>query len=145
MSFLNASNSLDVSAQQLRKLLLRLNNPMRPWLIRDGSPEGADLIAEWKSDDPDWRQVLEDLAVPLTFQIHLRLDVRTRELLARDRLVQWRRDADDRLVEYRDAGDLYLSWSGNSNCRHHVITTEDIKIPVQQCVDDAGWSYRALA
>ena len=63
---------------ELHGCLLQLNSPARPWLIRDGVPEGVDLVAEWKSGDPDWRQVLEDLAVALTFQIHLRLDADNR-------------------------------------------------------------------
>lgn len=130
---------------ELRDLLLQLNNPARPWLIRDGASEGADLVAEWKSDDPDWRQVFDDLAVALTFQIHLRLDGQRRELRAVDRLVEWRRDAEEPLqwVECHDTGDLRLSWSGNSNCQHYQITTDDIKMLIQQCVADAGWTYRA--
>jgi len=74
--------------------LLQLNSPARPWLIRDGAADGVDLVAEWKSDDPDWRQVLEDLAVVLTFQIHLRLDGERREVHAVDHVVEWRHDAE---------------------------------------------------
>jgi hypothetical protein len=133
-----------VGPQELRDRLLRLNNPAIAWLVRDGSPEGVDLIAGWKSDDPDRRQVLEDLSVALTFQIHLRLDVAAQELLVQDWLVDWRRDPEDpqQWIEYRDTGNLHLSWSGNSNCQHHLITTDDIKVLIQQCVADAGWAYR---
>jgi hypothetical protein len=130
----------------LRDRLLRLNSASRPWLIHASGPEGVDLTAGWKSDDPDWRQVLEDLAVALTFQIHLRLEPDTRELLVQDQMVEWRRDPDDPLqwIEYRDTGNLQLAWSGSSNCQHHLITTDDIKIPIQQCVADAGWTYRVV-
>ena len=41
-----------------------------------------------------------------------------------------------------DTGDLQLFWSGNSNCMHHLITTDDIKIPIQQCAAAAGWAYQ---
>ncbi|MEZ0052713.1 hypothetical protein ABIA30_003735 [Mycobacterium sp. MAA66] len=129
---------------ELRDRLLGLNNPARPWLIRDGAGEEVDLVAQWKSDDPDWRQVLEDLSVVLTFQVHLRLDVEAREVHAVDRLVEWRRDPEDprHWLEFHDTGDLHLSWSGNSNCQHYLITTDDIKVPIQGCAADAGWVYR---
>lgn len=133
---------MTVGQLELHDRLLALNGPARSWLIRDGDAQGVDLIAEWKSGDPDWRQVLEDLAVALTFQMHLRLDPDNRELVVQDHLVQWRRGPDDRWIEYRDTGDLYLTWPGNSNCRHHLITTDDIKIPIQRCVADADWGYR---
>lgn len=126
----------------LRDRLLGLNNPARPWLVR--ADADADLVIEWKADDPDWRQILEDLAVSLTFQIQLRLDTDTRELRVLDRLVQWRRNPEEpgQWEECQDTGDLRLSWSGNSNCRHYLITTDDIKGVVQQCAAEAGWAYR---
>jgi len=133
---------LAVGPRQLRERLLQLNDPAIAWLIRDGSPDGVDLIVEWKTDDPDWRQVLEDLEVPLSYQMHLHLDPDTRELLFHDRLVQWRRDIDDRWVECCDTGDLHLVWSGNSNCRHYLISVEHIKVAIWQCVHDVGWDYR---
>ena len=126
---------------ELHGCLLQLNSPARPWLIRDGVPEGVDLVAEWKSGDPDWRQVLEDLGVALTFQIHLRLDADNRLVHAVDHLIEWRQDAEGQWIECHDTGDLQLFWSGNSNCMHHLITTDDIKIPIQQCAADAGWTY----
>ncbi|MUM06468.1 hypothetical protein FZI93_02440 [Mycobacterium sp. CBMA361] len=129
----------------MRDRLLQLNSPTRPWSIRDGGPEDVDLVAEWKSDDPDWRQVLEDLAVALTFQTHLRLDTEQRLLHAVDHVVEWRPDpeAPGQWVECHDRGDLQLFWSGNSNCMHYLLTTDDIKIPIQQCAADAGWTYQA--
>lgn len=127
----------------LHDRLLQLNSPARPWLIRDGAAEGVDLVAEFKSDDPDWRQVLEDLAVALSYQIQLRLDAEQRLLHAVDHLVEWRQDAEGQWLECHDTGDLQRFWSGNSNCMHHLITTDDIKLPIQQCAADAGWTYRA--
>ena len=129
----------------VRDRVLDLNSPARPWQIRDGSPEGVDLVAEWKSDDPDWRQVLEDLSVALTFQIHLRVDHEHRCLWGTDHVIEWGRDPEDprAWMEFRDQGDLQLSWSGNSNCQHHAISTEDIKISIAQCVSGIGWTYAA--
>ena len=126
---------------ELRDGLLRLNTPARPWLIHDGAAQGVDLIAEWKSDDPDWRQVFEDLEVALTYQVHLRLDVELSALCMVDHLIEWQRDAESgQLVERHDSGDLRLSWSGNSNCMHYLLSTEDIKAPIRQCAADMGWT-----
>jgi hypothetical protein len=128
----------------MRERLLSLNNPSSPWLIRDGAAEGVDLVAEWKSDDPDWRQVFEDLAVALTFQVHMRVDPERREVRLLDHLVEWRRDPEEpgQWMEFHDTGDLHLSWSGNSNCLRYLITTDDIKTPIRECVADAGWRCR---
>ncbi|MDR3659443.1 MAG: hypothetical protein P4L86_03340 [Mycobacterium sp.] len=127
----------------MRDRLLSLNSPSRSWLIRDGTAEGADLVAEWKSDDPDWRQVFEDLSVALTFQVHMCLDAEKRELRVLDHLVEWRRGPEEppQWMECHDTGDLHLSWSGNSNCLRYLITTDDIKCPIRRCVADAGWTY----
>ena len=129
---------------ELRDRLLRLNTPARPWLIRDGAAQGVDLIAEWKSDDPDWRQVLEDLDVALTYQVHLRLDAELSALSMVDHITEWQRDAESgQLVERRDSGDLWLSWSGNSNCMRYLLSTEDIKAPIRRCGADVGWTCRS--
>lgn len=127
----------------LRDRLLSLNDPGRPWLIRDGALDGTDLVAEWNADDPDWRQVLEDLAVVLTFQVRIQLDAQASELCLVDHIVEWQRDPESgQLIERRDSGDLWLSWSGNSNCRHYLLSTEDIKAPIRECATDAGWTCR---
>ena len=40
-----------IQAADLRTALLALNRDSAPWQIRDGAPEGCDLVAEWKIVD----------------------------------------------------------------------------------------------
>lgn len=41
----------------LREALLGLNRDSAPWQVRDGAPEGVDLVAEWKIVDARWYEI----------------------------------------------------------------------------------------
>jgi hypothetical protein len=42
------------SADALRAALLAANRDTAPFIVRDGGPEGVDLVAEWKIVDARW-------------------------------------------------------------------------------------------
>ncbi|PQM47541.1 hypothetical protein [Mycobacterium talmoniae] len=44
--------------EHLRAVLLALNRPGQRWTIRDGAPEGVDLVAEWQIVDANWQENL---------------------------------------------------------------------------------------
>lgn len=48
-----ASGVARQSPEALRDALLGLNRDSAPWQVRDGAPEGVDLVAEWKIAMPN--------------------------------------------------------------------------------------------
>ncbi|MEU0098045.1 hypothetical protein [Streptomyces sp. NPDC006267] len=58
-------------AQELRAALLGLNRPDVPYVISDGSAQGADLVAEWRIDEPAWQTFF--IGSQLTHAIRIRM------------------------------------------------------------------------
>ena len=50
-----ADDVAPASAKDTRTALLALNRPDLPYVIRDGAPEDADLVAEWRLAEPTWQ------------------------------------------------------------------------------------------
>lgn len=42
--------------QDVYRALLALNRPDAAFVVRDGSPEGVDLVSEWRILDPGWHE-----------------------------------------------------------------------------------------
>lgn len=60
--------------EQVYAALYALNRPDVPYLVRDGQPEGVDLVAELKIDDEHWTGLLREWGVSTQFQILMQLD-----------------------------------------------------------------------
>lgn len=132
----------------LRDRLLGLNNPAIPWLVRDGSPEGVDLIAEWKGADPAWRRVFDGVNLNLTFQVHMRFNAAKQELRVQDRMTDWTRDTDidspNRLVETHKSGNLVIETVGSVDGTKYSFTTAEMKDAIKQTVTGSGWTHRSM-
>jgi hypothetical protein len=61
------------SAEEVRTALLGLNRPDAPYVIRDGAPEGADLVAEWRVRDPAWENFFVRSQLSRAVRIRMRL------------------------------------------------------------------------
>ncbi|MFD6276266.1 hypothetical protein ACFWFI_11950 [Streptomyces sp. NPDC060209] len=59
------------SAEELRTALLSLNQPDVPYVIRDGAAYGADLVAEWRIDEPAWQTFF--IGSQLTHAVRIRM------------------------------------------------------------------------
>jgi hypothetical protein len=143
-----APDVVAVGPQELRDRLLRLNNPALAWLVRDGSPEKVDLIAEWKGDDPAWRRIFDAVSVNLTFQVHMRFNPEKTELRVQDRMVDWKLDRDldspNRLVETHESGNLKIETTGSVDGTKYSFNTVEIKDAIKQTVTSSGWTHRAV-
>ncbi|BAG18249.1 MULTISPECIES: hypothetical protein [Streptomyces] len=58
-------------AEELRAALLGLNRPDVPYVISDGSAQGADLVAQWRIDEPAWQTFF--IGSQLTHAIRIRM------------------------------------------------------------------------
>ncbi|GAA4006591.1 hypothetical protein [Streptomyces plumbiresistens] len=61
------------SAEEVRTALLGLDRPDAPHVIRDGAPEGADLVAEWRVRDPAWENFFVRSQLSRAVRIRMRL------------------------------------------------------------------------
>lgn len=140
-----APDVVAVSSQELWQRLMRLNDPRAPWHVRGGAPEGVDLVAEWKSEDPVWRPIFDEINLNETFQIHMRFDHEKSELRAKDKMLEWRQSSDDPLRRVRAdvSGDLHVTASVTVNGHHYEFDTDYMKNPIRDTVTSSGWTYRA--
>jgi hypothetical protein len=139
---------IPVGELELRDRLLRLNNSAIAWRVRDGSPEGVDLIAEWNGDDPAWRRLFDGVGLNLTFQVHMRFDAAKVELRVQDKMVDWTRDSDfnspNRWIETHESGNLRIETSGDVDGTKYTFNTVEMKDAIKATVTSSGWTHRAV-
>ena len=61
-------------AATLRTALLALNRESAPWQVRDGAPEGVDLVAEWKIVDARWYEIFAKASLTKILKVLMKLD-----------------------------------------------------------------------
>jgi len=144
-----APDVVPVSQMELRERLLRLNDPARAWLIRAGSPEGVDLVAEWKGDDPAWRPTFDGVGLNLTFQVYMRFDSEKTELRVQDRMIDWTLDRDmdtnNGWVETHNKGNLRVETTGRIDGVKYTFSTGEMKDAIKSTVTGSGWTHRSVA
>jgi hypothetical protein len=68
------------SVDEVRTALLGLNRPDVPYVIRGGSAEGADLVAEWRMTEPAWQTFFVESQLTRAVRIRMRLVQKDREV-----------------------------------------------------------------
>ena len=58
----------------LRQAMLASNRDTAPFIIRDGAPEGADLVAEWKIVDARWYEIFAKASLTKVFKVLMKFD-----------------------------------------------------------------------
>ncbi|MEU1479247.1 hypothetical protein [Streptomyces sp. NPDC005760] len=77
-----ADDVVPASAAEVRTALLGLNRPDLPYVIRDGAPEEADLVAEWRLAEPTWQGFFLKSQLSRAVRIRMRLDHEDHEVRA---------------------------------------------------------------
>ncbi|MER7175803.1 hypothetical protein [Streptomyces mesophilus] len=149
--------------------LLGLNGADVPYVIRDGRGEGADLVAEWRVLDPDWRAFFVRSQVSRVFQVRMRLVPEKREVRSLDQQyeVTWAGDrprlaiaaevqrGQVRTVSKRwtlggdgdVGGDVDGGGDGDrdgGSARGFRFDSAELKTPLQEAVLGAGWTWRGV-
>lgn len=139
---------MPVAPDELRARLLRLNEPAVPWQVIDGAPEGVDVMVEWKTADPYWQSILNEVEVNGTFKTFLRFHTDVHEVRSRDRCYRWERSLDvntnDQVHQAWENGQLRSTAEGTVNGQHYRFDTKEFKDVLKKAVTDAGWIYRAV-
>ncbi len=142
---------------QVYDSILAINRPTAPFVIRDGRPDGVDLIAEWRIVDARWFEIFAKAGLSKTFRVLLQLDPERSEVRAVDQ--EWE-------VEWR-AGvpSLHAAASGFRGQKTSVqfgtayafteelefgqvynyrFTSGELKKPIQEAVAASGLTYRCV-
>jgi hypothetical protein len=146
---------------EVREALLAVNRPALPFIVRDGSPEKVDLVAEWQIVDAIWCKVFAKAALDKTFKILMRLDADKHEVRAVDQAwsVEWRSGTprlslSPGMFRWHNAGstpvqltvDTTFDFLVNSSATNQFAFTEDgVKSPLREAVTAAGWTWRDVA
>ena len=142
----------------LRANLLAINRETAPFVIRDGAPEGVDLVAEWKIVDARWYEIFAAAGLEKVFRILIRFDEADGEVRSVDE--EWS-------VEWR-AGVPNLSLSGEAfrgqkfemsfgtayafredlsygKVYQYAFKTSEMKQPLTEAAAHAGWRWKGVA
>ncbi|WP_199552283.1 hypothetical protein [Streptomyces sp. N35] len=145
------------SGGEVGAALLGLNRADVPYVIRDGREEGADLVAEWRVLDPDWRTFFVRSQVSRVFQVRMRLVPEKREVRSLDQQyeVTWAGDR-PRLaiaaeVQRGQVRTVSKRWTlggdghgGGGFAEEFRFDADELKTPLQEAVLGAGWTWRGV-
>lgn len=139
--------------------LLYINRPGAPFKISRAPNEGANLVAEWKMEDPCWRARFAAAKVSKVVRILLKAHEDTREIHALDQEfnVTW----DGEIPKLVSASSFHVphtptfSFASHpaaftetvceGNLQSYCFTTAELKLPLQEAVTECGWTYRPVS
>ncbi|PZH21034.1 hypothetical protein C1I97_00500 [Streptomyces sp. NTH33] len=144
-------------AEEVRAVLLGLNRPDVPYLVRDGTADGADLVAEWRMTEPAWQTLFIESQLTRAVRIRMRLVQEVREVRAIEE--QWevpRVGNPPRLAtssQYSRGPDRTISrhWTIDRGESGRLEATEtfrfdaaELRNPLRDAVLKSGWIWRGL-
>ena len=146
------------SAKKLRAALLAVDRPTAPFRVRDGEPEGVDVVAEWKIVDAKWYEIFAKAGIKRVFTVLMKFDEAKNQVRAveREYEVEWR--AGTPTLELRAEGFRGRKWEKSfemvyafredgsyGKAYEYHFDTDEIKKPLIEAVHKAGWGWRGVA
>ena len=147
------------SVADLRTALLALNREGAPWQVRDGAPEGVDLVAEWKIVDAAWYEIFAKAGVERVFKVLMKFDDKEGEVRSVDReyTVKWTFGVPEISLsaEAFRGQKAEMSFESVYAFKEEDLTygkiyqynfkTSEIKKPLQDAAQAAGWGWKGVA
>src|SRR5699024_2239412 len=144
--------------EQVHAALLGNNRATAPYVVRAGDADEADLVAEWRVVDAEWRQVFADAGINKVFRVKMRLDPENQEVRAADHesSVQWKVGATGIYV-HKEAfvgKKIEYSWSNlvrfteygeYGQAYKYRFNAGELKKPLRESVTGSGWTWRRVA
>ncbi len=147
-----------IPAAELRTALLALNRDGAPWQVRDGAPEGCDLVAEWKIVDARWYEIFAKASLTKIFKVLMKFDDTRSEVRAVDQewTVEWRAGVPALALsaEAFRGQKVEMSFGTAIGFRENFspgviyeyrFSTKEIKEPLQRTVSASGWGWKGVA
>ncbi|MGV1757076.1 hypothetical protein ACQZ6F_04585 [Rhizobium sp. A22-96] len=142
----------------LRTALISLNQDSVPFVVRDGSAEGVDLVAEWKIVDAQWYEFFAKAGIKRLFKVLMRFDEQKGEVRSVDQewSVEWSAGVPTIALSasafrgqtaeksfgksygFREDGSFGVIYD-------YAFDTTAIKAPLQKTALEAGWIWRSVA
>jgi hypothetical protein len=146
-------------AAALRAAMLASNRETAPFIIRDGAPEGADLVAEWKIVDAAWYEIFAKAGLTKVFKVLMKFDEEKGEVRAVDQewTVEWRAGVPDLSLSAEafrgqkmemSFGTAYAfkeDLSGFGKVYEYRFKTGEIKDPLVEIAQQHGWGWKGVA
>ncbi|MFG1808883.1 hypothetical protein [Streptomyces sp. NPDC049040] len=145
------------TAAEVRAALLGLDTSDVPYVIRDGAPEGVDLVGEWQHLRGTRRGVFGHFTPGEAFQIRMRLVPEAREVRAMDHSMEFTLSGDGftrRRTTSHSRGQMRRRFQGTAHgpgpdgrrekTETHRFDTDDLKHALQHVVLTGGWSWHGL-
>lgn len=146
------------STADLRAHLMAVNRPTAPFRIRDGEPEGVDLVAEWRIVDAKWYEIFAKAGVQRVFKVLMRFDEARGEVRATDQAweVEWR--AGVPVLTARGSASRGQTWEKSfetvyafredgsyGEVYNYRFDSEELKAPLRKAAAESGWAWRGVA
>lgn len=145
------------SPEALRDALLGLNRDSAPWQVRDGAPEGVDLVAEWKIVDAQWYEIFAKAGLSKVFRILIKFDAGKGEVRTLDQewTVEWRAGVPSLALAASGFRGQKVEMSFGTafafredlsygKVYEYRFATKEIKGPLQEAVAAAGWGWKGV-
>ena len=147
------------SAAELRSRLLGVNRDTAPFTVRDGAPEGVDLVAEWKIVDARWYEIFAKAGLERSFKVLMKFGEAKGEVRAVDQewQVEWRAGIPSlSLAASAFRGQkAEISFGTAYAFREEDLTygkgyeyrfnTRELKAPLIEAAQAAGWGWKGVA
>ena len=146
-------------ASALRQALLALNRDTAPFVIRDGAPEGVDLVAEWKIVDARWYEIFAKASLQKVFKVLMKLDEAKGEVRSMDQewTVEWRAGVPNLSLSAETFKGQKMEMSFGTafafkeedlsygKVYEYRFKTQEIKDPLIAAAQAAGWGWKGVA
>jgi hypothetical protein len=142
----------------LREAMLALNRPSAPWQVRDGTPEGCDLVAEWRIVDAKWYEIFAKASLTKVFKVLMRFDEEKGEVRAVDQewTVEWRAGIPALALSAEAFRGQKVEMSFGTafafketleygKVYEYRFKTSEIKDPLQETAAAHGWGWKGVA
>jgi hypothetical protein len=146
-------------AAALREAMLASNRDTAPFIIRDGAPEGVDLVAEWRIVDARWYEIFAKASLTKVFKVLMKFDEPKGEVRAVDQewTVEWRAGVPSLSLSAEafrgqkmemSFGTAYAfkeDLSGWGKVYEYRFKTSEIKDPLIELALQHGWGWKGVA
>ncbi|CAN7221731.1 hypothetical protein [Brevundimonas sp. LjRoot202] len=142
----------------LRKRLLGLNRDTAPFVVRDGKPEGVDLVAEWKIVDAEWYEIFAKAGIQRVFKVLMKFDEARGLVRSADQewMVEWRAGVPE--LSLAASGFRGQTWEMSFETVYafredgswgeiydYKFNTGEIKGPLHKAAAEGGWGWKGVA
>lgn len=142
----------------VRAALLAVNRSTAPFVVRDGAPEGVDVVAEWRIVDARWYEIFAKAGLTKVAKVLMRIDAANNEVRAVDQdwSVEWRAGVPSLSLSagaFRGQkteisfGTAYAFTEAGQfgQVYNYRFSSSEMKAPLQSAVTGAGWTWRGVA